>query len=184
MEFDAEKFDWLINESILTFNLGGDLLMHYHNPEAVEDKHDPSWQNQAVYFWYDNEPFERKSLPDEFDNFEKQVFTISQIPEGIKIKSGQAMPWFGKPGGVTKLFFSYLENPITLQEAYKLNAICYVEKVSLTIANLGILQDRDNYRFITEKGVSFDGSLPVFEGKKTSLSALYAAGKISILKLK
>lgn len=164
--FDSEKFDWLINESILTYNLGGAIFMHYYDAATEEDKNNPSWQNQGIYFWYENEPFENKSLPDEFENFERKLFILDEFPQFLEIRAGKAIPWFGKVGGGTKLFFSYEEQPIKLSEAKKLNAFNYIEKVSLNVANLALLQDRDNYIFHADKKVSFVDSQPTYNGEK------------------
>lgn len=181
---ETGKFDWLINESILTFDLGGDIFMHYYDSQTEEDKNNPSWQNQGIYFWYDKEPFENKSLPDDFLNFETKTFLLNKLPEYIEIRTGKAIPWFGKIGGGSKLFFSYEDQPIKLPEAKKINAFTYIEKTYLNMDNLALLQDRDNYIFHADKDISFIDTLPTYKGERTTLSELYHTGKLSILKIK
>jgi fructoselysine-6-P-deglycase FrlB-like protein len=64
-KFEPNKIDWLINDSILTF-IPRELYMHYWDSATEKNLQNPSWQNQGVFFWNNNEPFERKSLPEFF----------------------------------------------------------------------------------------------------------------------
>ena len=103
------KIDWHINESMLTF-YNGDEYMHYFSMETKKNRQDPNWQNQGVYFWRNDEDFEKKSLPDYFLNYEKRTFLLDEIPEFINIAGAKAIPWFGKPGGGDKYFFQHESN--------------------------------------------------------------------------
>ena len=102
--FNADKFDWLLNESPLLFQFS-DVFSHYFDSNTTKNQQDPAWQNQAIYFWDEAETFERKSLPDTFLDYEKKLFIINKIPEYITVAGGKAIPWFGKPGGANKYFF-------------------------------------------------------------------------------
>ena len=57
--FDSDKFDWLLNESTLIFH-SGESLLHYFNSETKKDLQNPAWQNQGIYFWREDENFEKK----------------------------------------------------------------------------------------------------------------------------
>ncbi|PKV52839.1 uncharacterized protein DUF4237 [Aquimarina sp. MAR_2010_214] len=182
-KLNSPKIDWHINESILTFN-NGDAYMHYYNKEAVKNTQDPAWQNQGIYFWNNDEIFEKKSLPDEFLEFEKKIFLINEIPEYITIAGGKAMPWFGKPGGGDKYFFRYENNPISIEEAEKLKILIYFEYVEITENNTSILNDRDNYIFQLDKSVNFKEKEFYYEKLKVSLSELYHKELLKVLKIK
>jgi len=179
----TSKIDWHINESILTFN-NGDAFMHYYNKNEVKDSQNPAWQNQEIYFWNSNEIFEKKSLPDEFLNFEKKYFIINEIPEYISVAVGKAMPWFGKPGGGNKYFFRYEGNPISIEEAKKLKIIFYFEYVEITDENISILNNRDNYIFQLDKSVNYKNQEFYIDNLKTSLSTLYHKGLLKVMKIK
>lgn len=182
IKIDNAKIDWYINESILTFN-NGDAFMHYHNKETEKNPHDPTWQNQGIYFWKNDELFENKSLPDEFLQFDKKTFLINEIPEFISIAAGKAMPWFGKPGGGDKYFFRYENNPISIEEAKKLKVLFYFQYVEITNDNCSLLNDRDNYVFQLDKRVSFKEKEFYFEGSKTSLSSLHHKDLLKVMKI-
>ncbi|MGG8496881.1 hypothetical protein ACQY1Q_10720 [Tenacibaculum sp. TC6] len=180
---DLTKFDWLINESILTFMLGGNVLMHYFDPKATKNKQDPAWQNQGVFFWSGDEEFNKKSLPDEFLALEQKYFLLRKLPEYIEIKSTRVIPWFGKEGGGTKHMFIYNNDAITIEEASELKCLSYIEFVELNQDNLSVLQDRDNYIFIADEHLSFQDTLPYYNNVPTSLSELYHKGKLKIVKI-
>lgn len=180
-KFDTNKIDWLINDSILTF-MPRELFMHYWDGTTVKDLQNPSWQNQGVYFWKENEAFENKSLPAFFETMNKKLFVTNEAPDYISLASGKAMPWFGMPGGGEKLFFRYDETtPVTLEEAHKLDIIRYVEVVELNYDNLGVLNDRDNYCFMIDSKVKFQEQLFYLDGEKISLAELYQKKKLFVL---
>ncbi|MBF4492542.1 hypothetical protein IR010_08300 [Flavobacterium sp. MR2016-29] len=183
-KFEPNRIDWLINDSILTF-LPRELYMHYWDSNTEKNLQDPSWQNQGIFFWDYNEPFEKKSLPEFFENFEKKLFVFNKFPEYISLVSAKAIPWFGMPGEGDKLSLRYNDNPITLEEAYKLNIINYVEMITLNYENLSILNDRDNYYFLIDPNeVKFENQLFYLNGEKISLAELYKQKKLSVVKLK
>ncbi|MDX6180873.1 hypothetical protein SGQ44_01815 [Flavobacterium sp. Fl-77] len=180
-KFEPNKIDWLINDSILTF-MPRELYMHYWDNNTEKNLQDPSWQNQGVYFWNNNEPFERKSLPDFFENFEKKLFVFHEVPDYISLVSAKAIPWFGMPGEGDKFCLRYDDHPITLEEAHKLNIIKYVEIIELNYENLGVLNDRDNYCFLIDpKEVTFENQLFYLNGEKISLAELYQKKKLLVL---
>ncbi len=180
---ELSKFNWLINESILTFSLGVNFLMHYFNQKSIKNKQDPAWQNQGIFFWSIDEKFDNKSLPDDFLNYEEKYFMLNKLPEYIEIKSTRVIPWFGKEGGGTKHMFTYNNDAITIEEAFELKCLGYIEFIQLNQDNLSILQDRDNYIFIADNHLSFNDSLPYYKNKVTSLSELYHSGKLKIAKV-
>ena len=182
-EFDPNKIDWLINDSILTF-LPRDLYMHYSDSNTKKDQYDPSWQNQGVFFWMNDEPFERKSLPEFFESFQKKLFIFHEVPDYIELVSVKAMPWFGMPGNGDKYCLRYDENPITLDEALKLNIIKYVEIIELNFENLSILNDRDNYFFLINPEVKYENGLFYLKGEKMALAELYQKKKLKIIAFK
>ncbi|HEU0125370.1 hypothetical protein [Flavobacterium sp.] len=183
-QFEPNKIDWLINDSILTF-MPRELYMHYSDSETEKDFQNPSWQNQGIYFWREKEAFENKSLPEFFQTMNQRLFVINEAPEYINLVSGKAMPWFGMPGGGEKFFFRYDEStPVTLEEAHKLNIIKYVEVIELNFDNLSVLNDRDNYCFLIDPNeVKFEDQLFYFEGEKISLAELYQKKKLLVLLL-
>jgi hypothetical protein len=180
-KFDADKIDWLINDSILTF-MPRELYMHYWDENAVKDNQDPAWQNQGIYFWKENEPFEKKSLPPHFQDLEKKLFVFDTVPDYISLVSTLAMPWFGMPGHGEKFVLRYDDNPITLEEALKLGAIKYVDIITLNFENLSVLNDRDNYQFlINPSEVKFENQIFYLNGKEISLAELYQKGQLRII---
>ncbi|QLC66958.1 hypothetical protein LPB248_11825 [Flavobacterium sp. LPB0248] len=181
-KFDTNKIDWLINDSILAF-MPRELFMHYSDSTTTKDPQDPSWQNQGLYFWREKEAFENKSLPEFFETMEQKLFIINEVPDYISLVSGKAMPWFGMPGGGEKFFFRYDETtPVTLEEAYKLNVINYVEIVELSHDNLSVLNDRDNYCFLIDPyEVKYEDQLFYLNGEKISLAELYQKKKLLVL---
>ena len=182
-EFDPNKIDWLINDSILTF-LPRDLYMHYSDSNTKKDQYDPSWQNQGVFFWMNDEPFERKSLPEFFESYERKLFIFEQFPDYIELVSAKAIPWFGMPGEGDKYCLRYEENPINIEEALKLNIIKYVEVIELNFENLSVLNDRDNYHFLINPEVKYENGLFYLNGEKISLAELYQKKKLKIIAFK
>lgn len=180
-KFEPNKIDWLINDSILTF-IPRELYMHYWDSATEKNLQDPSWQNQGVFFWNNNEPFERKSLPEFFENYEKKLFVFNEVPDYISLVSAKAIPWFGMPGEGDKFCLRYDETPITIEEAHKLNIINYVKIVELNYDNLGILNDRDNYAFLFNPNeVQYQNQLFYLNGEKISLAELYQKKKLLVL---
>ncbi|KQX11547.1 glycohydrolase toxin TNT-related protein [Flavobacterium sp. Root420] len=182
-EFDPNKIDWLINDSILTF-LPRDLYMHYSDSNTKKDQYGPSWQNQGVFFWMNDEPFERKSLPEFFESYERKLFIFDKFPDYIELVSAKAIPWFGMPGEGDKYCLRYEENPINIEEALKLNIIKYVEIIDLNFENLSVLNDRDNYFFLINPEVKFENGLFYLNGKKMALAALYQKKKLKVITFK
>ena len=182
-QFDSYKIDWLINDSILTF-LPRDLYMHYSDSNTKKDQHNPSWQNQGVFFWMDDEPFEKKSLPEFFESYERKPFIFDQFPDYIELVSAKAIPWFGMPGEGDKYCLRYEENPINIEEALKLNIIKYVEIIELNFENLSVLNDRDNYHFLINPEVKYENGLFYLNGEKISLAELYQKKKLKIITFK
>lgn len=183
-KFEPNKIDWLINDSILTF-MPRELYMHYWDGTTQKNLQDPSWQNQGIFFWNNNEPFERKSLPEFFETLEKKLFVFTDVPDYISLVSAKAIPWFGMPGEGDKFCLRYDDNPITIEEAYKLNIINYVEIIELNYENLSVLNDRDNYCFLIDpKEVKFENQLFYLNGEKISLAELYQKKKLLVLSVK
>lgn len=181
-EFNPNKIDWLINDSILTF-MPRELFMHYFDGSTAKDLQNPSWQNQGVFFWMNGEPFEKKSLPEFFESFEKKLFIFHEVPEYIELVSAKAIPWFGMPGEGDKYCLRYDENPITLDEALKLNIIKYVEIIELNFENLSVLNDRDNYFFLINPEVKFENGLFYYDKEKISLAELYKKRKLFVISI-
>ena len=180
-KFEIDKIDWLINDSILTF-LPRELFMHYWDGVTIKDMQDAAWQNQGIYFWKEQETFEKKSLPPHFQDLNSKLFVFNKVPDYISLASGLAMPWFGMPGGGEKLFFRYEGNPITLEEAERLGAIKYVKITDLNFDNLSILNDRDNYQFLVDPNeVTFQNQIFYLNEKEISLAALYQKNKLKII---
>ena len=176
----------LIDNSILNFVQEDQLFMHYFDANLEKNESNPVWRNQGIYFWSKNEKFEKKSLPDNFLKLKTKFLTlnINSIKGDIQLSKGEVAPWFGKPGGGEKLFFLKNGQEISIEEAFDLNAIIYLEKTSLNSKNIAILQDKENYIFITKQGITFDKSTPLLDGKETTLSDLYAKNKLSIYRKK
>ncbi|RZS93385.1 glycohydrolase toxin TNT-related protein [Aquimarina brevivitae] len=181
-DFNKSKIDWHLNESILTFDTGK-LFMHYYAPNQKVDKNNPAWQNQGVFFWENDEHFDKKSLPDDFLSMETKLFLIQSIPDYIQVAAGKAMPWFGKPGGGTKYFFKYEDNPITLEEAHHLKIMKYVDVITITPDNISILNDRDNYVFNLSDKVTYKDKEFYLNQQKVSIAELYHKSLLIVLKI-
>ena len=177
------KIDWEINESTLTF-FKGISFMHYYDEKTQKGDNTPAKQNLTDFFWTENESFEKKSLPDYFQDFEKRTFIINNLPEEISIAQGKAIPWFGKPGGGDKYFFRFNDDTITISEIQKLNLISYFEYLELNEKNISILKDRNNYIFKLDDSVVYENQEFYYDGIKTPLSELYHRELLKVMKLK
>lgn len=180
---ENSKIDWEINESTLTF-YNGKSFMHYYDEKTQKEESNPAKQNLTDFFWTDNESFEKKSLPDYFQDFEKRKFIVKNLPKEISIAQGKAMPWFGKPGGGDKHFFKFNNNTITISEIQKLNLISYFEYLELDESNISILKDRDNYIYKLDYSVVYENQEFYYGGIKTSLSELYHRKLLKVMKIK
>lgn len=138
-----------IEESTLQF-MTHDLYMHYYTDDIVEDASNPEWQNLALFFWKNNEAFEKKSLPPKFDGLEKKAFILNKLPESVTVSAGKVIPWFGMPGGGTKYFFSRNSKEIKIKELADDGSLSYVEIINLTDSNADVLSNHDNYFFIID----------------------------------
>ena len=125
-----------------------ELFMHYMKDGLKDDPSNPAWQNQALYFWSKDEPFEKKSLPAEFDNYPRHYFIFNQLPPELKLSAGEVMPWFGMPGKGTKYFVSYQDNPVPIKLLLEKGVIKKVEVINFTESNASVLQDKQNHFFI------------------------------------
>lgn len=74
-----------------------------------------------------------KSLPPVFEKRNKRFFRITN---NIQIFKGTAIPWFGMPGGGTKMGFGDADNPTSIKTIKEQGNIEYIEIVELSEYNL------------------------------------------------
>lgn len=160
------------------------LYMHYWTPNLVcENPDDPEWQNQAVFFWKAEEPFEKKSLPPVFETFQQKHFVFNPGNHDISLSVGQAIPWFGMPGLGDKHSCLLDDQPVTIPELYEIGAVTYIQPVELSADNLGILTDRENHFFlIDERITTFADNQFYLDGKVIPIHVAYSIGGIHIVK--
>jgi len=130
-----------------------DLFMHYWSENLSENYSNPEWQNQAIYFWRNEESFEKKSLPPHFNDLQHKVFIINGLPPSVSASGGPAMPWFGMPGGGIKYFFQSNGHQIPLKELVTKDNLSYIEMIELSNSTPDIFKDRENYFFLLNKTV-------------------------------
>lgn len=162
----------------------GQLYMHYWTDNLVcTDRNDPEWQNKVMFFWKAEEPFPKKSLPPEFEIFKNKYFLFTGDTSKFSLQVGQAMPWFGMPGYGEKHVCEMNGQKITIPELNKLGLIEYVEQVELTIDNLNILADRENYFFLIDERITpFQNGSFYLKDKPISIDLAYSIGGIHIIK--
>ena len=158
------------------------LYMHYWSDGLVcEDPHDPTWKNQAVFFWKAEEPFPKKSLPPDFEAFRVLYFIF--VKYDVLIKGGEVVPWFGMPGRGTKFFCEINGQEISVPELSKMGVIEYVESVELTPDNLGILTDREEYFYLADEKVArVEGHTFFLHGKSIPIDVAYGIGGLNIVR--
>jgi hypothetical protein len=162
----------------------GQLYMHYWTDNLFcADRNDPEWQNKVMFFWKAEEPFPKKSLPPEFQNFKIKHFLFSDDTSKIAVQVGQAMPWFGMPGLGEKHVCEVNGGKVTIPELHKLGLVEYVEQVDLTNNNLDILTNKDNFFFLIDERITpfHDGSF-YLKDKPIPIDVAYSIGGIHIIK--
>lgn len=158
----------------------GQLYMHYWDGKTPEDYNNPEWQNQGFYFWLAEEKFPNKSLPPVFEKMNKRFF---RIINGIPVFKGTAIPWFGMPGGGTKMGFGDANNPTSIKTIKEQGYIEYVEFVELSEYNLDILNDRNNYTLLANSNIKLENNVFYLDEKPITLSHAYSIGVINVAKI-
>ena len=129
----------------------GPLYMHYWTDNLVcTDRNDPEWQNKVMFFWKAEEPFPKKSLPPKFETFKTKHFLFCGDTSSVSLQVGQAAPWFGMPGLGDKHVCELKGQKVTIPELYELGLVEYLEQIELTIDNLDILTNREDYFFLID----------------------------------
>lgn len=161
-----------------------ELFMHYMTDNLKDDPNDPSWQNQALFFWTKDEPFERKSLPADFESYPKHFFIFNQLPPDLKLSAGKVIPWFGMPGQGTKYFISYQDNPVPIKLLIEKDVIKKVEVINLTENNSAVLKDRQNYFFIMDqKRLQFKEGKFIHNNVDILFSEAFEKGLLTLVKI-
>lgn len=158
----------------------GQLYMHYWDGTTPEDYNNPEWQNQGLYFWLAEEDFANKSLPPVFEKMNKRFF---RIINGIPVFKGTAIPWFGMPGGGTKMGFGDANNPTSIKTIKEQGYIEYIEIVELSEYNLDILNDRNNYTLLANSNIRLENNIFYLDEKPITLSHAYSIGVINVAKI-
>lgn len=178
----SPKLKALVEQSRLQI-MTHQLFMHYDSGSAVEDPNNPSWQNQAVYFWKHDEPFEKKSLPPEFKEYAKRYFIFNEVPAGYSLQSGEAIPWFGMPGGGTKYFVASNGNPVSIPALVANNIVRTTELIALTENNSEVLNKTDEYFFLMDQErIQFRNGKFFFEEKEIEFSDAYEKGCLVVVR--
>jgi len=172
-----------INESTILLRTG-QLYMHYWTDNLVcIDRNNPEWQNKVMFFWKAEEPFPKKSLPQEFETFKTRHFLFTGDTSNISLQVGKAMPWFGMPGLGEKHVCELNEQKVTIPELYELGLVEYFEQVELDSDNLGILTQIDNYFFLIDDRITpFQSGNFYLNGKPISIDLAYSIGGIHIVR--
>jgi hypothetical protein len=162
------------------------LFMHYLSDNLKKEPGNPDWENQAVFFWDYDEPFEKKSLPAEFKTYREHYFVYSKaLPEGMSFLWGKVIPWFGMPGGGKKYHVEFNGAHVPVKELIQRGSFEEVEIVTLTQENSDILQKRGEYFFfIDEKKLQFDKSNGKFfvKGKEIRFSDAFEMDLLKIVR--
>ena len=162
----------------------GQLYMHYWTDNLIcTDINDQEWQNKVMFFWKAEEPFPKKSLPPNFEEFKEKHFLFQGNTSNISIQVGHAMPWFGMPGLGEKHVCEINDEKITIPELYKLGFVEYIEQVELTNENFEILTDKENYLFLIDERLTpfLDGNFHL-DGQPIPINVAYSVGGIHIIK--
>lgn len=120
------------------------VFMHYDSGnEKQKNFEDQGWTNQYVFFWDAHETFERKSLPEDFYNYQHRYFILAKaLPKQINMGAGKVMPWFGMPGNGDKYFLSSNNQHVPIKKLMDAGYFRYVEKL-----------DKENYVFQDMKNI-------------------------------
>ena len=164
--------------------MNSQLFMHYWDSQMTdENRDDPAWQNQALFFWRAEEEFPKKSLPPAFESYEKKYFVIINIPADISFESGQVMPWFGMPGLGQKFSCKRGDIKLSLPELAQMKVIEYLDFCELTEKNTEILHNREQFYFlIDERIVQFRNNGLYVHDKLITLELAYSIGGVHIVK--
>lgn len=178
-----ETLSSALNASSLQF-MTHKLFMHYVDKNTKPDSQDPAWLNQGVFFWNNEEVFEKKSLPPEFKSYSKYSFFIKNLPESVKVSKSQAIPWFGMEGNGDKYCFTVKDSMVALSNIYSSGIIQYIKFVTLTEKNLDILQKRKLYMFHFEDGsLQYDRGLFFKNKQQISVAEAYDQGYFKVIQL-
>ncbi|WP_051313060.1 glycohydrolase toxin TNT-related protein [Sporocytophaga myxococcoides] len=181
-KFSSELRDKI--ESSTLQLLTHDLFMHYSSDNLVENFSNPEWQNQAIYFWRNDEPFEKKSLPPHFNGLQYKIFIINDLPPSVSASGGPAIPWFGMPGGGIKYFFQSNGQQIPLKELVANDNLSYIQLIELTDSTPDIFEDCDNYFFLLNKEIiKFDNGNFIYNEKEIGFSEAAEVGGFRLIKV-
>lgn len=178
---DEQKM--LIENSTISLRTG-QLYTHYWTDNLIcTDRNDQEWQNKVMFFWKAEEPFPKKSLPPFFETFKTKYFLFGGDTSIIKLKVGQAMPWFGMPGLGEKHVCEVNGQDVTIPELNKLGIVEYIEQIELTNENSKILNDRENYFFLIDERITpFRNGNFYLNGEIIPISIAYGIGGIHLVK--
>ena len=177
-----EQRQWL-DASTLWFEQGKAVFMHYYQEGLLEKRNDPEWENQAIFFWYANEQFPKKSLPPFFESFTKHYFTFIKTDLGdISLIDGQVIPWFDQPGGGRKHYCEKGGHKLTIAELFQMNLIEFLEIVEPPKITFQMLQDRDNFYFLAPDSLDFIEGWPAINGKIFPVSLVYEVGLCKLVR--
>ena len=160
------------------------LYMHYWTDNLIcEDPNDQGWQNKVMFFWKAEEPFPKKSLPPEFENFKVKHFLFEGDTSEVSLQVGQAAPWFGMPGLGEKHVCELNSKKVTIPELNKLGIVEYFEQIELTENNLNILTNKEEYFFLIDERITpFKNGSFQLKGKPIPISVAYKIGGIHLIK--
>jgi len=160
------------------------LYMHYWTDNLIcEDPNDQGWQNKVMFFWKAEEPFPKKSLPPEFENFKVKHFLFEGDTSKISVQIGQATPWFGMPGLGEKHVCELNSKKMTIPELNELGIVEYFEQIELTENNLNILTNKEEYFFLIDERITpFQNGSFQLKGKPIPISVAYGIGGIHLIK--
>ncbi len=158
------------------------LYMHYWTADITDEfTEDQEWQNKVMYFWKADEPFAKKSLPSEFETFEKRYF-LFESASGIEVLVGKAAPWFGQPGLGDKHVCKIDGRKVIIPELKNKGMVTYVKPVTLTESNLDVLNKRDDYFFLVDERITpFQNGNFHLNGNPVPIDVAYSIGGIHLM---
>jgi len=177
-----EQRQWL-DVSTLWFERDKDIFMHYYRDGLAENRDDPEWENQAIFFWYAHEQFSKKSLPPHFESFKKHYFSFKEtVLENVHLLKGQVAPWFGQPGGGSKLYCEKNGQMLTIAELRQMNLIEFFEIVEPQNITPQMIQDREHFYFLATDSLDFIEGFPAINGNIVPISLAYQVGLCTLIR--
>ncbi|MDR2221395.1 MAG: TNT domain-containing protein [Flavobacteriaceae bacterium] len=162
----------------------GQLFMHYWEDNLAKAAYeDEDWKHRVVYFWKAEEPFEKKSLPLPFMDLDPKYFLFKGDISNLEMEVGEAIPWFGMPGGGMKYSCNLNEELVSIPQLFECGNIDYVERVELTNDNLDVLIEGNTHNLlIDERMIGYSKGEFYLDNVVVPIDVVYSIGGLHIIK--